>query len=49
MKLILTEVVKFVATVAHQGEMRVIVIPKRLHKKIVDFEEEQVKITLEKI
>lgn len=49
MKLPLTEAVKFVATVAHQGEMRVIVIPKRLHKKIMDFEDEQVKVTLEKI
>jgi len=45
----LTDILKFVATVAHQGDMRVIVIPKRLHKKITNFEEEQVKVTLEKI
>ncbi|CAE6487245.1 conserved hypothetical protein [Candidatus Nitrosotenuis uzonensis] len=37
------------AIIAHQGQMRVIVIPKRLHKKLTSFEGEQVKITLEKI
>ena len=40
---------QFVATIAHQGEMRVIVIPKRMHDKISTFEDEQVKITIEKI
>jgi len=45
----LTDTLKFVATIAHQGSMRVIVIPKRLHKKTSSMEGEQVKITLEKI
>ncbi|MEW6044225.1 MAG: hypothetical protein WAO91_01610 [Candidatus Nitrosotenuis sp.] len=45
----MTETLKFVATVAHQGQMRVIVIPKRLHKKLEGFEEEQIKVTLEKL
>jgi len=45
----LVEILKFVATVAHQGDMRVIVVPKRLHKKIMNFEDEQVKVTVEKI
>jgi antitoxin component of MazEF toxin-antitoxin module len=40
---------QFVATIAHQGEMRVIVIPKRLHGKVSVFEGEQVKISIEKI
>jgi len=44
-----TETLKFVATVAHQGQMRVIVIPKRLHKKLEGFEEDQIKVTLEKL
>jgi hypothetical protein len=42
-------VLKFDATIAHQGEMRVIVIPKRLHDKVSIFEGEQVKISIEKI
>ncbi|MEM4252416.1 MAG: hypothetical protein QXE84_02710 [Candidatus Nitrosotenuis sp.] len=45
----MTETLKFVATVAHQGQMRVIVIPKRLHKKLEGFEEDQIKVTLEKL
>lgn len=45
----MADIVKFVATIAHQGEMRVLVIPKRLHEKVSPFEGEQVKITIEKI
>lgn len=45
----MSEILRFVATISHQGQMRVIVIPKRLHKKLIGLEDEQVKITLEKI
>ncbi|AJM93036.1 hypothetical protein NPIRD3C_1826 [Nitrosopumilus piranensis] len=45
----MTEIAKFVATVSHQGDMRVIVVPKRLHKKFERYEGSQVKITIEEI
>ena len=45
----MTEILKFVAKIAHQGDMRVIIIPKRLHKKIENLDEDQVKIIIEKI
>lgn len=45
----MADTMQFVATIAHQGEMRVIVIPKRMHEKVSSFEGDQVKITIEKI
>jgi antitoxin component of MazEF toxin-antitoxin module len=45
----LAEIEKFVATISHQGDMRVIVVPKRLHKKLEMYEGSQVKITIEEI
>ena len=45
----MADTVTFVATIAHQGEMRVVVVPKRLHEKIASLDGEQVKITIEKI
>jgi len=43
------EILKFVATIASQGDMRVLVIPKRLHPKIKKHEGIQVKVILEEI
>lgn len=40
---------KFIAKVSHQGKMRVIVVPKRLHSKLAELDENQVLIILEKI
>jgi antitoxin component of MazEF toxin-antitoxin module len=45
----LTEILKFVATIVKQGDMRVIIIPKKLHPKISKHEGDQVKITIEDI
>ena len=41
MNLSLAKKVKFVAKVAHQGEMRIIIIPKRIRKKIMNLEGKQ--------
>jgi hypothetical protein len=45
----LTEILKFVATIVKQGDMRVIIIPKKLHPKISKRDGDQVKITIEEI
>gem|GEM_PF-3593851 len=45
----MTEILKFVATIVKQGDMRVLIIPKRLHPKITKRDGEQVKVTIEEI
>lgn len=45
----LTEILKFVATIVKQGDMRVLIIPKKLHPKISKYEGDQVKVTIEDI
>ncbi len=47
--IILVKVLDFVAVVSHQGRMRVIVIPKRLHQKLEKIEGKQVRIIVEDI
>jgi len=43
------QILKFVGTIASQGDMRVIIIPKRMHPKIKKHEGEQVKIIVEEL
>ena len=45
----LTKVLDFVSVVSHQGRMRVIVIPKRMHQKLEKIEGKQVRITVDDI
>ena len=45
----LTKVLDFVSVVSHQGRMRVIVIPKRMHQKLEKIEGKQVRIIVDDI
>ena len=47
--IILVKVLDFVATVSHQGRMRVIVVPRRLHFKLDKIEDKQVRVIVEDI
>lgn len=45
----MVKVLEFIATVSHQGRMRVIVVPKRLHKKLGKIEGKQLHIILDDV
>lgn len=45
----MVKVLDFVGTVSHQGRMRVIVVPKRLHPRLEGMEGKQVRVTVEDI
>ena len=47
--LALTKVLDFIATVSHQGRMRVIVVPKGFHNKLEKIKDKQVRITVEDV
>lgn len=45
----MSTVASFVATIAKQGELRVVIIPKKYRPKLKNYEGEHVKITIEEI
>ena len=45
----MVKVLDFVGTVSHQGRMRVIVVPKRLHFRLEGIEGKQVRVIIEDI
>ncbi len=42
-------IISFVATIAKQGDLRVIIIPKKYRGSVKDYEGEHVKITVDEI
>ncbi len=45
----MVKVLDFVGTVSHQGRMRVIVVPKRLHPKLEGIDGKQVRVIIDDI
>lgn len=43
------KVLEFIATVSHQGRMRVIVVPKRLHNKLDKIDGKQLHIIIDDV
>lgn len=46
---LLVKILDFVGMISHQGRMRVIVVPKRMHVKLDKIENKQVRISVEDI